>query len=391
MYVTFLGLIRVCQCSTESPLVLDDNTYTNKTWAEVSGISVQEIHIMEVEFLSNMKYTLYASEAEWVIWHQKLGRFWNYFDKASKTPIETKPPGLPAPMFNLAPTLPSPPPSLQASPPFPAGQTPNGSTYPHPFSMPPYLAPSIPSPAVRMPDVDLKPTGRKRSHDDGNQDPPSKRLARTVGQVDMPSMAPAPTAPDYNAPRLPVPNLSISTSGHFGTFPGSYSAHLPLPTGRSMSTAYPGYHAWPQSGGLQNQNQLSQSPRSFTGLPPMDQSRRVTPFAVNSRNPSPTSSTFPQSTSQDRLSPSGYPSQRNSPYKPLRPPNTLLVPPPSASMHNPSQHLGLNNLHYQPLGKPPSERKTGVVPYMQPDIWPHPHHHMAHSQWPSLPQPNVRF
>jgi len=34
---------------------LDDNTYTNKTWAEVSGIIVGEIHIMEVEFLSNMK------------------------------------------------------------------------------------------------------------------------------------------------------------------------------------------------------------------------------------------------------------------------------------------------------------------------------------------------
>jgi hypothetical protein len=42
---------------------LDDNTYTNKTWAEVSGISVAEVHIMEVEFLSNMKYALFTGWA----------------------------------------------------------------------------------------------------------------------------------------------------------------------------------------------------------------------------------------------------------------------------------------------------------------------------------------
>lgn len=338
-----------------------------------------------------MKYTLYASETEWVIWHQKLGRFWNYFDKASKTAIEVKHQGLPTSLFNLTPTLPSPPASLQASPPFLAGHTLNGSAYPPSFSIPSYLAPSIPPPVVRMPEVDLRPTLRKRSYDDASQDPPAKRLARTVGHGDMPLTAPTPGAPDYNAPRLPVPNLSISTNGHFGRFPGSYSAHLPLPTGRSMSTAYPGSHQGPQSGGFLNRS--SNSPGSFGGLPPMDQSRRIAPLVPNSRNVSPTSAIFPPSNSQDHLSPSGYPSQRNSPYKPLRPPNTLLVPPPSASMHNPSQHLGLNNLHYQPLGKPLSERKTGVVPYIQPDIWSQPHSHLSQSQsqWPSLPQPNFRF
>jgi hypothetical protein len=41
---------------------LDDNTYTNKTWAEVSGINVNEVHIMEVEFLSNMKYSLFTTK-----------------------------------------------------------------------------------------------------------------------------------------------------------------------------------------------------------------------------------------------------------------------------------------------------------------------------------------
>ena len=65
-------------------LVLDDNTYTNKTWAEVSGISVGEIHVMEVEFLSNMRYSLLASKEQWKEWHVKLGRFWEYFEQAAR-------------------------------------------------------------------------------------------------------------------------------------------------------------------------------------------------------------------------------------------------------------------------------------------------------------------
>src|SRR5690348_12350912 len=67
---------------------LDDNTYTNKTWAEVSGISVQEVHIMEVEFLSNIRYDLFSSETEWLQWHTKLGLFSDYFNQASKLPAE---------------------------------------------------------------------------------------------------------------------------------------------------------------------------------------------------------------------------------------------------------------------------------------------------------------
>src|SRR5690348_12234775 len=66
--------------------VLDDNTYTNKTWAEVSGISVVEIHVMEVEFLSNMRYSLLASKEQWAEWQTKLGKFGDYFKRASTLP-----------------------------------------------------------------------------------------------------------------------------------------------------------------------------------------------------------------------------------------------------------------------------------------------------------------
>ncbi|MCJ1388131.1 hypothetical protein MMC18_000976 [Xylographa bjoerkii] len=359
---------------------LDDNTYTNKTWAEVSGISVQEIHIMEVEFLSNMRYTLYVSDLEWTLWHQKLGRFWDYFEKASKTVVEPH-----RSTANLTlPTLPSPPSSLQASPPFVTARYPSGFMFQNPASfptMPLHLAPKLPSPNwdnFRMPEVDLKPNGRKRSYDDYGQDPIAKR-ARSINSADVSSLTNPSTPSNYVTPRLPVPNLSISTSGHLSMYPGSYSAQLPLPTVRAMSTVYP-------MGPQHSSNPLAplQSAGSSSILPPMNEQLRR-PQNTGSRTTSPTVAGLAQN-SQDLLSPSGYPSQRNSPYKPLRSVNTLLVPPPSASLHNPSQRLGSNNMHYQPLGKPPSERKTGVVPYMQQEPW----HQVPHmSQWPSLPQPSL--
>ena len=342
----------------------------------MSGISVQEIHIMEVEFLSNMRYTLYASEQEWALWHKKLGRFWEYFERASQTPLPA------TPNLNGSYTLPSPPTSLQASPPFATSRVASGLSHIHPLAMPPYLAPNITASVARMPEVDLKPNGRKRSYDDESQEPSAKRISRAVNPTDMLSMPTSATLPtsmttDQMALRLPIPNLSISTSGHTNMFTGSYSAHLPPPTGRAMSMVYSGNQQYP--GNLPTPQQAN---ASFSTLPPMNEHLRR-PYNAGSRTASPTAPSFPPNT-QDLLSPSGFPPQRNSPYRPLRSVNTLLVPPPSASLQNPSQNLGYNNMHYQPLGKPLSERKTGVVPYMQQEPWQQ-GSQMAH--WPYLPQP----
>jgi hypothetical protein len=63
---------------------LDDNTYSNKTWADVSEISVQEIHIMEIEFLGNIRYSLFTSQNEWEDWKVVLGRFGTHYDRASR-------------------------------------------------------------------------------------------------------------------------------------------------------------------------------------------------------------------------------------------------------------------------------------------------------------------
>jgi hypothetical protein len=50
--------------------------------------------------------------------------------------------------------------------------------------------------------------------------------------------------------------------------------------------------------------------------------------------------------------------------------HTLLVPPPSTSMHNPAQNIGYNQMQYQPLGRPNTERRAGLLPYMDRNAWP---------------------
>src|SRR5262245_9285896 len=54
-------------------LVLDDNTYTNKTWADVTRIhGVDEIKVMEVEFLAQLRYNLFVSPQQWEEWKAKV-------------------------------------------------------------------------------------------------------------------------------------------------------------------------------------------------------------------------------------------------------------------------------------------------------------------------------
>ncbi|CAI2168259.1 13237_t:CDS:2 [Funneliformis geosporum] len=54
---------------------LDDNTYTNKTWSEVTNIPVSEINTMEMEFLSSLDYELYVSEQQYFEWVRKMDSF----------------------------------------------------------------------------------------------------------------------------------------------------------------------------------------------------------------------------------------------------------------------------------------------------------------------------
>ncbi|KAI9836969.1 MAG: hypothetical protein M1837_003145 [Sclerophora amabilis] len=377
---------------------LDDNTYTNKTWAEVSGISVQEIHIMEVEFLSNMRYGLFTSDAEWREWHVKLGRFWQYFDMASRVPVETSPRSLgppPNPPLTLPSALPSPPASTHASPPFMPSHSPNHPAYLHPLSMPPHLPPTIPSPVAPIPEIDLRPAGRKRSYDENGQEPPQKRMFRpSISGPPPPPLSSSQSIPSNAAytpgtgsthmPRLPVPNLTISTAqpSLAGYHTQSSSTQLPPPGSKAMSMVFPPPTNWPTTSGSMNTSISGSGPPAAHNVsisPFGDQSRRQPSYPNHSSSSSPTSSMFPNQTqapAPSSLSPSYFLTQRNSPYRPVRGVSTLLVPPPSGTTQRAPQSLAFDQMHYQPLGKPRNERRSGVVPYMPHDAWqnlPNPH------------------
>ncbi|KAG9095362.1 hypothetical protein FS749_010586 [Ceratobasidium sp. UAMH 11750] len=51
---------------------LDDNTYTNKTWSDVSRISLSEINQMEKEFLNGLGHNLYVDTSTYDSWVRML-------------------------------------------------------------------------------------------------------------------------------------------------------------------------------------------------------------------------------------------------------------------------------------------------------------------------------
>ena len=341
---------------------------------------------MEVEFLSNMRYTLYASIAEWDEWHVKLGKFSDYYDRASRIQSGLRNLSLPVPPFNVHPNLPSPPASQNTSPPFLHNPPPTNSGLPHPLAGAHYLPPTIPSSATQMPEVDLKPWARKRSLDDSGSEPPSKRLSMTPSASSSATLTPS-TLKDSTPPipRLPMPNLSMATTNQQPGY-GS-SAQLPMPSGRAMSTVYSNTSRGPQNGmqlpSLGTSAYTDRSDSTRGGSSTSEYQNRQPPYPNGSGTPSPTSFSFPQHQQPSNgLSPSGFLVPRSSPYKPIRGVNTLLVPPPSGSMHH-SQNVSYDQMHYQPLGKPISERKTGVLPYMPFETW-----SQSHQMQHYLPQPN---
>lgn len=372
---------------------LDDNTYTNKTWAEVSGISVQEVHIMEVEFLSNMRYSLYTSQKKWHDWHTILGKFGTFYDRASKVPASgaISPVGPPTPLLQVPNRFSTSPPTQQISPP---------STHAYPpsrnhLSNTPHLAPqatsTVVSPIGALPELGPL-TQRKRSVDNGVE-PPPKRQAHGFAPGPYSNAPLIPTLQSSfnrsfdsqtNINRLPsLPSLSIPTPQQNPPVQVNNWSELPLPNAgsRSMAMVYPppAHAQWkpvttPTSTVPPS---MAPTPYSQTHTPTADRSRQISPFPPSAGS-SPVSASY---TSQRQLSPSYFLSQRQSPYRPVRGVHTLLVPPPQTSMHNPARNIGYDQMQYQPLGRPTTERRTGMLPYMDQGAWP------DHHQYNQLPVP----
>lgn len=362
---------------------LDDNTYTNKTWAEVSGISVTEIHIMEVEFLSNMRYDLYASAEEWNEWKAKLGRFGAFYDKSSQLRLTDEPRGT-APVTPTSQTfshkLPSPPSPQHAVHSF--MRSPLNNSYPslpHPV---PSSAQLPSSPLREQYGSGLQREERKRSLDFSADLPPAKRQQYPTpmqsGGIGHANTLPYPSNglrvppihsnildPSLSTLPLEIPRLDVPRVPP-PAHPSTQVAPPSMPVSRAMASVYPSATAgYPQpvtpiSAIPQN---LFQNPIPNLG----DGSRSISNYPSAHTSPSngfnTTTSTLPG------LSPSYFLTHRTSPYRPVRHVNTLLFPPPSTTLQAPVRNIPYDQIHYQPLGKAASERRTGPLPFMQADGW----------------------
>lgn len=336
---------------------LDDNTYTNKTWAEVSGISVNEIHIMEVEFLSNMRYELYASSQQWKEWKFKLNRFGSFYEKAlaCHTPPKASSPTTPTSQ-TMYHKLPSPTASLRHKGSY--------STLPNPLHT---MQQVQRSPAKPYPGTDYL-LNRKRSLDTSLDMPPAKRIhsampnsiAALSPSVYTPQSSFTPdsasSALSFESMRLPQPAAPAMPM-----HPHQQMAPLSLPLPRAMSSVYPAA------------NMVNNAPSKSLTLPsghgmPSNIPPRL-PSHAGSTNGSPTNLYGPATPTRPGLSPSYFLANRSSPYRPVRNVNTLLIPPPSTAMHNPIKSINFQQMQYQPLSKQANDVKLGPMPCLQPDAW----------------------
>lgn len=364
-------------------VVLDDATYLNKTWADVSGISIQEIHLMEVEFLSNIRYNLFVSLKEWNEWLAKLGLFSGYLDRSSRAchnegaaakPASQLPWPTPIPSSAdytrpaLVPQLSNPP--VPSVPDRPSHLQWNQSMAEQQYPLPTNVSSEPVNPLTR---------NRKRCWDGENDLHPPKRVAtgdpvqgnsssyHSAGPASWPYVVPpyaAPTAPVANPENRRGMVPSVSTVGLAAP---SFTSQPPLLSTGAMPMSYPtGTSLCPSS----------YMPATLAPLPaPSRQDASSNGGTIQHQGPYPMSSSaisplhsYSAHATPLNLSPSAI-LDRNSPYEPVRGVNTLLRPPPSTSLNQPRK-LSVDEIHYQPLGKAAREQKSGVLPYYyQPDAW----------------------
>lgn len=347
---------------------------------------------MEVEFLSNMRYNLLASKAEWEDWLVKLASFHEYYERASR--LSLSPIHAPSPSTNpFSSPLPSPTTTMLPSMPESVMVTPSSSVSSLPW--PAYH--NAVSPLAAKPTMNLPTASRKRSNEEDHSEHPAKRVAPPrLGPVGT-GMTARPNSQAESA-RLPGPPLTLMTNQQPNALPlyatpgfstpvnpvdgaPSMVSLPPLQLGvRAMSTVYQPPVTMVQQ---QQQQQMpvtaanltptayhgapvpSQAPMGFNtpnkhhNLTPYASFPMVDPFGPGSGMHTPMAHT-PTANSN---SPIAYLQQRTSPYRPIRHVNTLLHPAPSASLDQ--YHLSVpvqpTQMHYQQLGRR-NDLRTGVVP-----------------------------
>jgi hypothetical protein len=345
--VIFLALLLIYRFKTKKPKVmgqigseyrlmtvalmlgnkfLDDNTYTNKTWSEVTNIPLKELHGLEVEFLSHLKYDLFTSKERWEDWHGTLSTFASFVYKfvRSPTPVKQLPTTSHTPLMSTS-----------------------GNTSPYAMSNTPIshisYTPSLPSTHATL----------KRSREEDLVEPSAKRhlpnlvhLHTSLSQ--FPIMPASTAAPRMSLPSLTIPSFSTYTSG------AQMPTSLPPPGISAMSMVYQPTQPRPQA--------YHPPIPSMAAHHSLESFRQLSPHADSPAGLSPTGH-YPMN-----QSPSFYLAQRSSPFRPVHQLHYLSSQgqPPAFDV---SGNAHSQQMQYHPLGHP-GERHVGQIPYFSQQAWP---------------------
>jgi len=389
--------------------VLDDNTYTNKTWADVTRIlNVEDIKVMEVEFLSQMRYNLFVTAEQWNEWKVKVSRMYQYHrDSSRQRNMKVYRPSIPPspPVSSTAATSPS----FNDQLPYLPGLSGspfrtyfNPQNVPERMSSPHRLPPMDESPASAATAVHAR-VSRKRSREEnvlpGGLQPPTKRYQQQFPGplgIQIPVQPqqrvhyPSADANQHMQPYAPQP-VSARSSVSLETTPATTTTTITQNTSPSysMQQVYPLQPASPSY------------PTSPYAASPLSPYSTASTSGFNSLSPYaslPHRQMQPSTTPQPQLldsaqQPSGYASGFSSPYKylqnrfspyaPVRPVRTLPSQfNPPRMQWNTIPPMSSEELWYQPIGLHGHSGLRRGIPQYNPvySYHPPPHHYQQQTQ-----------
>ena len=327
------------------------------------------MHLMEVEFLSNVRYNLFVSAEEWEGWHKKLGLFAQYLDQpvhpdGHETVSRTSP-------------YPGPPYGTPVSPITNRPVAPDRTGY----SLPQTDYVTCPQEWDRdashtiaprqgqnpFPELETRYPNRKRVRDWDAENRPAKRLSvrDPVARLTLSGMLANSTERSYVLPNAApstfsltnLPTLSVDDSRRQNDFPSA--SNKPYTNVPSQPTQSPVVSSRvtvdPETTACSQPTAIS-----TTSIPLLDLG-----LHRDSTNLAPPDMHLGLSISSSRAPPTLHTSSvvydRLSPYRPVVNVHTLLHPPPSTIY--PPRSFSRDQMHYQPLSKVSRETKSGVLPY----------------------------
>ncbi|KAG8742118.1 hypothetical protein FRC10_001988 [Ceratobasidium sp. 414] len=184
---------------------LDDNTYTNKTWSDVSRISLSEINQMEKEFLNGLGHNLYVDLATYDSWVRMLDGLIDAKDReaeAYRRRHQQHIPHLPIPIRQQ----PSSHRARSSSPTFPF-------TFAHPVSVHAPNPLGRDSHPITLPPLDMSPSVLV----------PHRSSKRSAHDAFSPATAQASALPFKRA--IPSPDSSSPGSDYGGYLASAYTDH----------------------------------------------------------------------------------------------------------------------------------------------------------------------